>query len=153
MATLHVRNVPDELYEELRAAADSDGRSIGAEAVSLLRSALLHRGEGRREVGRLLASPPGFKAQFVARAKQIVLQAQELAQREGADEVTPAHVMLAMLDDPVLRPSLERGGISESAARAALPPAAKPRSSPPPVGDDARKMLERSMLAALGLDA
>jgi ATP-dependent Clp protease ATP-binding subunit ClpA len=153
VATLHVRNVPDELYEELRAAAEADGRSIGAEAIALLRLALPQREERRRELGRVLPSPPSFKAQFAARAKQIVLHAQALAQRDGADEVTPAHVMLAMLDDPVLRPSLERGGVTEAAARAALPPPAKPRSAPPPVGDDARKMLERAMLAALDLDA
>ena len=45
MATLHVRNVPDELYEELRATAERDGRSIGAEAITLLRSALTMRSQ------------------------------------------------------------------------------------------------------------
>ena len=43
MATLHVRNVPDELYEELRASAEREGRSIGAEAIMLLRFALDQR--------------------------------------------------------------------------------------------------------------
>ena len=43
MATLHVRNVPDELYEELRASAAREGRSIGAEAISLLQTALGER--------------------------------------------------------------------------------------------------------------
>jgi plasmid stability protein len=151
MATLHVRNVPDELYEELRSAAAADGRSIGAEAAVLLRAALRQRGDERREVGRLLR--PTFKQQFAARAKQIVLHAQGLAQRAGADEVTPAHVLLAMLDDPVLRPTLERGGITDESVRAALPPEAKPRTSPPPVNADARKMLEQALVSALGLDA
>jgi plasmid stability protein len=153
MATLHVRNVPDELYEALRAAAEADGRSIGAEATALLRAALRQREEGRRDVGRLVAVGPTFKGQLAARAKQIVLHAQRLAQGDGAAEVTPAHVMLAMLDDPVLRPALERGGITEESARAALPPPDEPRTTPPPIGDDARKMLERALLAALGLDA
>jgi plasmid stability protein len=153
VATLHVRNVPDELYEALREAAEADGRSIGAEAIALLRTALPLCDERRREVGRLLPSRPTFKAQFAARAQQIVLHAQGIAQRGGAEEVTPAHVMLAMLDDPVLRPSLERGGITEESARAALPPSAKPRTSPPPIGDDARKLLERALVSALGLDA
>jgi plasmid stability protein len=152
MATLHVRNVPDDLYEALREAAEADGRSIGAQATVFLRGALRHRDEGRREVGRLLAAGPSFKGQFAARAKQIVLHAQGIAQRSGADEVTPAHVLLAMLDDPVLRVSLERGGITDESVRAALPPPAKPRTSPPPIGADARKMLERALLAALGLD-
>ena len=34
MATLHVRNVPDSLYEALRASAEQNGRSIGAQARS-----------------------------------------------------------------------------------------------------------------------
>ena len=45
MATLHVRNVPDDLYEELRAIAERDGRSIGAEAIMLLRMALSTRSQ------------------------------------------------------------------------------------------------------------
>ena len=40
MATLHVRNVPDDLYERLRARAKSEGRSLSAEAIDLLREAL-----------------------------------------------------------------------------------------------------------------
>ena len=34
MATLHVRNVPDELYERLRGQAERNGRSIGGETSS-----------------------------------------------------------------------------------------------------------------------
>jgi antitoxin FitA len=40
VATLHVRNVPDELYETLRARAEREGRSINAEAIALLDAAL-----------------------------------------------------------------------------------------------------------------
>ena len=36
MATLHVRNVPDDLYELLRERAAENDRSIGAETVQLL---------------------------------------------------------------------------------------------------------------------
>jgi plasmid stability protein len=36
MATLYVRNVPDELYEALRKRARQNRRSIAAEVVSLL---------------------------------------------------------------------------------------------------------------------
>jgi plasmid stability protein len=152
VATLHVRNVPDELYEELRAAAEADGRSIGAEATHLLGRALRDRDEREERVRDVLSSASPFKARFAATAKELVLRAQALAQEAGAEEVAPPHVLLAMLEDPVLRPTLERGGITEESTRTALPPAAKPRTSPPPVGDDARKMLERALLAALDLD-
>lgn len=40
MAILHVRNVPDELYERLRERAASQKRSLGAEVVLLLESAV-----------------------------------------------------------------------------------------------------------------
>jgi plasmid stability protein len=43
MATLHVRNVPDELYQALRARADREGRSISSETIAILRRAVLSR--------------------------------------------------------------------------------------------------------------
>ena len=36
MATLHIKNVPDELYEALRARARQHHRTIAAEVISLL---------------------------------------------------------------------------------------------------------------------
>jgi plasmid stability protein len=36
MATLHVRNVPDELYERLRRKAESEARSLSTEVIPLL---------------------------------------------------------------------------------------------------------------------
>lgn len=43
MATLHVRNVPDALYEALRAQARERGRSINAETIAVLERALVAR--------------------------------------------------------------------------------------------------------------
>jgi antitoxin FitA len=40
VATLHVRNVPDDVYEALRARAKTEGRSINAAAITILREAL-----------------------------------------------------------------------------------------------------------------
>lgn len=40
MPELHVRNLPPELHERLRAQATADGRSMSAEAIVLLRRAL-----------------------------------------------------------------------------------------------------------------
>lgn len=45
MATLHVRNVPDSLYESLRERARRSRRSINSEAIELLRSAVTDGGE------------------------------------------------------------------------------------------------------------
>ena len=40
MATLYVRDVPDEVYDALRKRADEQGRSISAEALRLLQTVL-----------------------------------------------------------------------------------------------------------------
>lgn len=150
MATLHARNFPDDLYARLRATAEEDGRSIGAQAAALLRTALADREQRKRERRRVLAQPPTFREQFVARATQIVVRAQHICREVGSPEVTPAHVMLAMLDDPVLRPALERKGITEESVRAMLP-TGPPRQGPAPVSAEARRMLEQALVQSLGL--
>lgn len=50
MATLHVRNVPDEIYQRLREKAEASNRSLSAEVVVLLRGALENRKPSQREV-------------------------------------------------------------------------------------------------------
>ena len=150
MATLHARNFPDDLYARLRASADEDGRSIGAQAAALLRTALGDRDQRKREVRQLKPRFPTFREQFVMRAEQLVLQAQHHCRHVGSPEVTPAHVMLAMLDDPVLAPALERKGITEESVRAVLPPG-PPRTGPAPISIEARKMLENALVQSLGL--
>lgn len=149
MATLHVRNVPDELYEQLRAAAEEDGRSIGAEATILLRGALAERGHRKQGIDRIVTRASPFKQRFAKTARTLVVRGQELARENGAAEVAPAHVLLAMLEDPVLRPALERGGVTDESVRAALPPAAKPGPTAPPLSPEARQMVEQALLASL----
>jgi antitoxin FitA len=41
MATLYVRNIPDELYEHLQQLAKAENRSINAQVITLLQNALL----------------------------------------------------------------------------------------------------------------
>lgn len=48
MATLHMQNVPEELFESLRARARSNRRSVSAETVSLLEQLLPTAGVVRR---------------------------------------------------------------------------------------------------------
>src|SRR5262245_17070514 len=40
VATLHVRNVPEDVYEALRKRAELEGRSISAATIAILRRAL-----------------------------------------------------------------------------------------------------------------
>ena len=48
MATLHVRNVPDELYRKLQAHAVIDHRSLSAEVIDLLESGVAARDRGAK---------------------------------------------------------------------------------------------------------
>ena len=41
--TLHVRNVPPEVYEALRARASREGRSMNAEVIAILRRVVASR--------------------------------------------------------------------------------------------------------------
>jgi plasmid stability protein len=151
MATLHVRNVPDELYAELRSVAEREGRSIGAEAITLLRFALSQRIRLHNEVRQPTGGRQSpFRHRFVMRAQDLVLRAQEHCRELGSPEVTPAHVMLAMLEDDVLRPTLERKGITEEAVRAVLP-SGPPRTGSAPISAEARRMLEQALVQSLGL--
>jgi plasmid stability protein len=43
MATLHVRNVPDELYRKLQVCAEAEHRSLTAEVIDLLESGVAAR--------------------------------------------------------------------------------------------------------------
>jgi len=54
MATLHVRNIPDELYAQIQSFAAERNRSLSAEVVELLQNAL-EQEKIRRKQGKLLA--------------------------------------------------------------------------------------------------
>jgi ATP-dependent Clp protease ATP-binding subunit ClpA len=94
MATLHVRNVPDELYERLRAHAEAEGRSIGAETVQLLdqqlgggsRRGLLRRRGGTTQIGHM---SPGGRA--------LVASAQQEARGLNHSYIGTEHLLLGVL--------------------------------------------------------
>jgi plasmid stability protein len=54
VATLHVTNVPDELYEQLRARAQRNGRSLNAEVLEIIDEVVL-RGLRSAEIAARLA--------------------------------------------------------------------------------------------------
>ncbi|MGI0128669.1 MAG: FitA-like ribbon-helix-helix domain-containing protein, partial [Thermoplasmata archaeon] len=103
MATLHVRNVPDELYELLRERAAANGRSIGAETCQLIYERLVAAagrprpfplpGLRRRPVGR-----PGPFTRFTAEARQAIVVAQQEARALRHDHVGTDHLLLGVLD-------------------------------------------------------
>jgi hypothetical protein len=50
MPILHVRNVPDELYENIRRQAQEQNRSISAQVVYLLERAIIESPQAQRQV-------------------------------------------------------------------------------------------------------
>lgn len=58
MATLHVRNVPPDVYDALRERAEREGRSISAETIAILRRALP---VGPRDATSFMAEIRAFK--------------------------------------------------------------------------------------------
>lgn len=50
MSILHVRNIPDELYERIRRRARAQRRSISAEVIVLLKRALTETEEAQSDV-------------------------------------------------------------------------------------------------------
>jgi len=50
MSILHVRNIPDELYERIRRRAQAQSRSISAEVIVLLNRALTETEAAQRDV-------------------------------------------------------------------------------------------------------
>jgi len=101
MATLHVRNVPDEVYELLRERAAVNGRSIGAETVQLLEERLGLAGPARPP--RRAAVPgrrqghTGLFTRFTPEARDVVVDAQERARALGHDHVGSEHLLLGLL--------------------------------------------------------
>jgi len=50
MPTLHVRNVPEELYQQIRKQAAAKNRSLSAEVVVLLQRAVMESEQDQSEV-------------------------------------------------------------------------------------------------------
>jgi antitoxin FitA len=63
MATLYVRDMPDDLYARLREEAHGSRRSIGAAAIEILQSELRERGD--LSLGELLKRARKVRARAV----------------------------------------------------------------------------------------
>jgi ATP-dependent Clp protease ATP-binding subunit ClpA len=162
MATLHVRNVPDGLYERLRDCAAANGRSIGAEVVVLIeRELVTDIGRARtRPYGRAPRRLPKSPFQhFNPRARDVIVEARAAALGLGAARIGTGHLLLALTQGPPNLASLqlEQAGISQALIRAALGEAAPP--APPsepgglPFAPETKKALELALRESINLRA
>jgi len=146
MATLHVRNVPDELYELLRERAAANGRSIGAETCQLLYERLVAAaghprplpipGLRRRPIGQ-----PGIFTRFSTEARQAVVAAQDEARALGHHHVDSDHLLLGAL--------AQTYPAEAEKARAQMTPGEAQPTGQIPFTPEAKRMLELSLRAAL----
>jgi plasmid stability protein len=145
MATLHVRNVPDELYELLRERAAENDRSIGAETVQLLQEHLLATSTART-LRRLRRRPsgPGLLGRFTPAARQAVVTAQEEARSLGHDHVGTEHLLLG-----VLAQAPELVELSPDDVRAQLEPGTAEATGQIPFTPTSKQALELALRAAL----
>jgi plasmid stability protein len=146
MATLHVRNVPDDLYELLRERAAENDRSIGAETVQLLQEHLLATQTSRTL--RRLRRRPGVQGSFFNRftpaARAAVRAAQEEARSLGHDHIGTEHLLLGVL--------AETEGLidlSHEDVRAQLEPGSAQPTGVIPFTPTAKQALELALRAAL----
>jgi plasmid stability protein len=116
MATLHVRNVPDDLYEALRANAAVDGRSIGTQTVMLLQRALEERSSMRERIRSQISANFG-RVRFLKEARRAVGAAQEEARSLGHGEVGTEHLLLGLLRLDEVADALTRFGVTYDEAR------------------------------------
>jgi hypothetical protein len=95
VATLHVRNVPDQLYEMLRMRAELEGRSIGAQAVALLKRGLEDEASLRKRVQSRFSRLGQLR--FMRDARHAVVAAQDEARALRHAEVGTEHLLLGLL--------------------------------------------------------
>jgi plasmid stability protein len=120
MATLHVRNVPDELYELLRERADANGRSIGAETTMLVAQQLTGR-SGSRIGRRRRFTREGLFVRFTEQARAAVVAAADEARTLGHEHVGSEHLVLGLLrTDGAAANALSALGLDLERARQAV---------------------------------
>ena len=149
MATLHVRNVPDELYELLRERAAANDRSIGAETCQLLQQALAlsYAGQPARRLPFPSRRRPGAGptlTRFTPEAREAVVVAREEARALGHGHVGTEHLLLG-----VLAQGVEGVGFTADAVRAQLEPGDEHPTGRPAFHPEAKRALELALRASV----
>src|SRR3954470_6754095 len=93
MATLYVRNVPEDLYERLRAQAEAHGRPIGGDASQLLAEQLP---PGTRRGRRRKRATAPFE-RFGSAARAVIVAAKEEAASRSHGHIGTEHLLLGVL--------------------------------------------------------
>jgi hypothetical protein len=151
VATLHVRNVPDDLYEQLRERAAANGRSIGAEVVVVLERELGHVGSRpwRSMFSRRRFAPTPFH-RFTPQGRSVVAQAKDEAHELRDPAIGTEHLLLALLREhgTVASFVLDSSGLDYEQARSAVAEVQRERVDEPagmPFTPGAKKAMELAL--------
>jgi plasmid stability protein len=145
VATLHVRNVPDDLYELLRERAGANDRSIGAETIQLLYERLMVRAAPSPAMlfRRRAPQPTGTLARFTAEARQAVVKAQAEARALRHGHVATEHLLLGVLGQDVPAAGALGGlGLTVDGVRGRLSPGDEEPKGQIPFDPEAKRALE-----------
>jgi plasmid stability protein len=148
VATLHVRNVPDELYELLRERAGANDRSIGAETIQLLYERLMVRAAPSPGAlfRRRAAQQTGALTRFTAEARQAVVKAQAEARALRHGRVATEHLLLGVLGQDVpAAAALRELGLSAEVVRGQLVPGHEEPKGQIPFDPEAKRALELAL--------
>ncbi len=159
MATLHVRNVPDELYETLRERAEKEGRSIGGQTVALLEEALAAKEREARIVRRRFRRLPRRDLKpgerLGAGARRVLAAAQQEARTLEHGHIGTEHLLLGLLHErngPAARALQALGLELEATRREIADDIGQGEGSPAgpfPFSARAKKVLELALREAL----
>jgi ATP-dependent Clp protease ATP-binding subunit ClpA len=151
VATLHVRNVPEALYEALRSRAQLRGRSIGNEAIAILAENVARfshvppLGPG--------AQPAGPRERVSESSARLLAVASYEAHALGHELVETEHVLLALLGEGPVVTWLANLGASATQVREAIErhvePGGKVEPGPRPLGAGAKRVLELALRESL----
>jgi hypothetical protein len=148
MATLHVRNVPDELYELLRERAAANDRSIGAETCQLLQQALAlsYAAQPPRRLPFPSRRRPGSGpfTRFTPEARGAVVVAQDEARALGHGHVGTEHLLLG-----VLAQDIEGLGLTADDVRTQLEPGNEHPTGRLSFHPEAKRALELALRASV----
>jgi hypothetical protein len=143
MATLHVRNVPEPLYEALRRCAEENGRSIGSQAIALLNESLSTGRRGFPFYGRSGGGETTPLQAFGDDARSAVVEADGLARELGHTHVGTDSLLLGL----VVR---HFGALLEAdAVRDRITAGAGSPEGTIPFGPDAKQALELALRESL----
>jgi ATP-dependent Clp protease ATP-binding subunit ClpC len=157
MATLHVRNVPDDLYELLRERAAVNDRSIGAETVQVLYERLVVGSGGPRPLSipgfrRRTPRPVGAFTRFTAEARDAVVAAQNEARTLGHGRVGTEHLLLGVLaQDVPVTAALREIGVTLEGARSQIEPGTEAATGRLNFDPEAKRALEIALREATKL--